>query len=134
MRYFSHSTNTRQSQNQNLWEKKATQGGLNCKEAILSKALLLTTCNKQTFFRAVNKHTFKIMSERNKSLRSFCFEAFEHLVYPNAVTNKTRSGFSDECKSVKSRNFFRLIIMFLNRTTFPCRTINNLHVSLQVYE
>ena len=70
------------------------------------------------------------MSERNKSLRSFCFEAFEHLVYPNAVSNKTRSGFSDECKSVKSRNFFRLIIMFLNRTTFRCRTINNLHVSL----
>ena len=54
------------------------------------------------------------MSERNKSFRSFCFEAFEHLVYLNAVANETRSGFTDECKSVKSRNVFRLIIMFLN--------------------
>ena len=60
------------------------------------------------------------MNERNKSLRNFCFEAFEHLVYPNAVTNETRSGFTDECKSVKSRNFFRLIIMFLSRARFLC--------------
>ena len=73
-------------------------------------------------FRGTIRHPYK-------SHRSFCFEAFEHLMYPNTVTHKTRSGFTDECKSVKSRNFFRFI-MFLNRARFPCRTTNNLHVSL----
>ena len=58
--------------------------------------------NKETFFRA----------EINNSLKSFCFEAFEHVLYPNAVTHKTRSGFTDECKSVKSRKLCILAYMF----------------------
>ena len=48
-------------------KKKTTQGGLNSKEAIL-KALPLTTCNKQTFFRAVIKHTSHYNNERKEQV------------------------------------------------------------------
>ena len=41
-------------------------------------------------------------------------EAFEHVLYPNAVTNKIRSGSTDECKSVKSRKLFSLLYILMS--------------------
>ena len=57
---------------------------------------------------------------------SFCFEAFKHFLYSNAVTRTTSYGFA-ECKSFKRRKLFSLLCFYYKGEVdlflkFPCRT------------
>ena len=70
----------------------------------------------KTFFRAAT----------NKSFKSVCFEAFEHLLYANAATYETISGLTDECKSAKSRKLFSLSCFLKQGRDFQAELYNNI--------
>ena len=64
---------------------------------------------------------------RYKSLKSFCFETFKHLLYPNATT-ATSYGNTGECKSFKRRQLLFSLLCFTGKYEcdpffkFSCRT------------
>ena len=61
----------------------------------------------QPYLHVMSEKICIISHYRYKSLRSFCFESFKHLLYPNATTT-TSYGITGECKSFKRRQLFSL--------------------------
>ena len=93
-------------------------------------------------FSSCNQSYLHVMSEnalishyRYKSVRSFCFETFKHLLYPN-VTTKTSYGITGECKSFKRRQLFSLLYFTGARLIRSSNFQAELHLykNLQVYE